>query len=123
MEIEAQEETYLKRLKKLAQSATPGPWNNSGDHIHFIRGKDTEWNEVCSIRTLTIEDGNFIAAMNPSTALRMIELLERAAGYIQNAELKECVNCPENSPTPIEECMQCQTVRAAYKWLKDLEEL
>lgn len=109
----------LSELKKLAQSATPGPWivgyndgsgrgysvDGSFDSIYVTQNGE---NAVATMFNGSHADAQLIAAMNPSTALRMIELLEEASGFIRAL----------NIVPPTKECE-----RMTAKWLKDLEEL
>lgn len=98
----------LLELKKLAQSANidePAPWQSK---------KAGQYSAVTNADGLGVaidlmpSAAEFIAAMNPATALRMIELLEEASGFIRAL----------NIVPPTKECEQMTA-----KWLKDLEEL
>lgn len=107
----------LSELKKLAQSATKGPWIfepfKGGDgrdgYALISKNKEEGWGYgIAWIESMQLpreRDGKFIAAMNPSTALRMIELLERARTF---ARVTKTVS-KESSDVDL--------------WLKDLEEL
>lgn len=116
----------LSELKKLAQRATPGSWSEDVDGDDNDVVFSTEYGfgfdsddftpaivADCS-RSYDMPDemkhsnACFIAALNPSTALRMIELLEEASGFIRAL----------NIVPPTKECEQMTA-----KWLKDLEEL
>lgn len=112
----------LSELKKLAQSATPGIWSEDVDGDDNDVVFSTEYGfgfdsddftpaivADCS-RSYDMPDemkhsnACFIAALNPATALRMIELLEMA---------EEIVRYAGNNGLE----------HHAKKWLKDLEEL
>lgn len=98
----------LSELKKLAQSATPGSWQDGGDHIFASQEFKNEGPVIADFYKCRDSQSNidYITALNPSTALRMIELLERAKVYIEHSTSRR------------------QDVRdKRAQWLKDLEEL
>ena len=95
----------LKELRKIAESATPGPWTleyensddweagiNDGDYPHTIHGPRNcsfdNWtdkskiqdylNRVTEISEMVDEDAEFIATFDPPTVLALITRLEQA---------------------------------------------
>lgn len=100
----------LSELKKLAQSATPGKViSHDQEYDSWIAIVDEKTKAVSPLGSFDKpEDAKYYAAMNPATALRMIELLEEASGFIRAL----------NIVPPTKECEQMTA-----KWLKDLEEL
>lgn len=78
----------LSELEQLAKAATPGPWaigDDSNDAVWCVMsGRDCV--ATCSTETgLHIADATFIAAANPETILRLIELLRDMAGALIDA--------------------------------------
>lgn len=73
--------------------------SNQADKVRFIKYKKEGQKVIGS---------TLIASMNPATALRMIELLEKAKPMIQNLEECGCNRIVDSEMA---------------KWLKDLEEL
>lgn len=71
----------LSELERLAREATPGPWDHFkgffvSDMLHDIQIAD------CEVTT----DAAFIAAANPQTILRMIEVIKAADLLVKNRE-------------------------------------
>lgn len=112
----------LAQLRKLAESATSGPWAVEDEFEVKTQVEQSDVKRpsfpivaVCSKRyrddTYELSDdrassnAEFIAALNPSTALRMIELLERAESIVIWAYSEGGIDS---------DCKQ---------WLKDLEDL
>lgn len=80
----------IEELKRLAEAATPGPWNTSPGGCGII-GPDKQWlggmnDWVCEYsKEMTQSENNaaFIAAANPAAVLELIAEIERG---IQLAE-------------------------------------
>lgn len=108
----------LSELRKLAQSATPGSWQDGGAHIFTSQEFKNEGPLIADFYKCTDSQANidYITALNPSTALRMIELLERAK---KEFELM-CAYFEHDLQVVLH---KNDIVPDAKKWLKDLEEL
>lgn len=76
----------LSELKKLAEAATPGPWNNRElkNMEDCILGPDGEtwvvFNDECA--AMKQEDSDFVTAANPQTILQLLAVMEQMADVI-----------------------------------------
>lgn len=91
----------IEELKRLAEAATPGPWNTSPGGCGII-GPDKQWlggmnDWVCEYsEEMTQSENNaaFIAAANPSAVLELIDYVEYLRG--KNREhFDACTGCDE----------------------------
>lgn len=111
----------LSELRKLAQSATSGNWNYEYERysarcVIGVKPVDDRWIAHCQPELNGDNNAKFIAAMNPATALRMIELLERAK---KELELM-CAYFEHDRQVVLH---KNDIVPDSKKWLKDLEDL
>jgi len=105
----------LSELKKLAQSATKGFWFFNREHgLHVLLIPTAEPHHIAN--EVKIADGKYIQAMQPTAALRMIELLEEAKDVLE--ELNDILSDPEARKEA-----DSFTAQPAKRWLKDLEAL
>lgn len=78
---------YLTELERLAKAAPPGPWTTFADEDTF---GIYHLAEHIDLRDGEPEDNaSFISALNPDTALKLIELVEvmrEALNYIAEGE-------------------------------------
>lgn len=71
----------LDKLRRMAEAATPGPWDitGNGDWKREVRGPD--WNVAWCGHMSTLRahaDATYIAAVNPATVIALLDRLERA---------------------------------------------
>lgn len=84
-------------LKRLAEAATPGPWQNGIDDLEGVvsLGSENDGNVIClppsRLMVLSLEEwpdnAAYIAAANPEAILSLISTIERLAE--ENAGLRE----------------------------------
>jgi hypothetical protein len=84
----------LSTLKTLCENASPGPWRH-----YDIYGDDAEYGEVfgASIAGEKLildsrDNAAFIAALNPQTALKLIEIAEKAKRVCHHFGMNEEAN-------------------------------
>lgn len=113
----------LSELKKLAQSFKPEPLAEDEEYdcsqcakctatIHVEPGN--EWENGYDLCWGCLDEWH--SAITPTTALRMIELLEEAKDVLE--ELNDILSDPEARKEA-----DSFTAQPAKRWLKDLEEL
>lgn len=66
----------LKKLRQLAESASPGPWHNGADPSHFDAPEVTD-KRTFAYWVTTDKDAAFIAGFNPATAIELLDEIER----------------------------------------------
>ncbi len=72
--------TDIQELKRLAEAATPGPWENGCYEVYEVNGSA---DRIC--KGASAEDSAFIAAANPTAILSLltrIEALEQDAKHL-----------------------------------------
>lgn len=77
----------IKKLRKIAMAATPGPWmqeryekdgsNDLMPHIHGVEEEIAATTYRRRSHTQHIVDATFIATFNPETVLRLLDTIER----------------------------------------------
>lgn len=85
----------LSEMEKLAKEVTAGPWHThthgqGADVRSAARHGGSQWIAECA----TTEGAEFIAAMNPQTALALIEVARRAKALF--------ANMPAENDSPLE---------------------
>lgn len=83
----------LSELRKIAEAATPGPWNHeherySAKNVIGIRPRDDRWIGHCQPEFNGHANAEYICTFNPQTVLAMIEEIElvRAFDNMNNIE-------------------------------------
>ena len=91
--------TDTKELRKLAEAATPGPWNYYDDSLSTGRIEIVALGKTVTriYRSVPEEDGanaEFIAAANPQTIIALLDTIEAQAAEIerQNATIDSYIN-------------------------------
>lgn len=77
--------------------------------------KDFEQARISRMVDIVREREDLHARLTEATAL-----LEKGRSALLMANVKDCDPCPNQSPTPIEECMDCRWREFTEKWLSDL---
>ena len=68
-----------KRLRELAQAATPGPWRVSAGNVHpRVKSGDGSFVMEHRFGCRRYADAQYIAAANPAAVLALLDRLERA---------------------------------------------
>ena len=114
-----------EKLRKLAEAATPGPWEADGGEIsqHWsslepwleIVGKREACGPYCYGGTAGVErteDAEFIAAANPASVLGLLDQLDAAEAklaavralhfgeYVEDDDRNRCFECGDEWPCP-----------------------
>lgn len=67
----------MNELKKLAEAATPGPWQTWRDEA---TGAHVIWNkaggQIGRLSPLWVDTAQYIAAASPATVLKLLELIQ-----------------------------------------------
>jgi hypothetical protein len=67
----------IKKLRAIAQTATPGPWRLTASRTGIVAAVDDSW--ICTVSRITpVTDVEFIAAANPQAVLALIDDIEHA---------------------------------------------
>lgn len=85
----------LDKLKKVAEAATPGPWENfrvfQGEEVRA--GLDREYPQFVA-RAAEYVDGRFIATFNPALVVKLLAVVEAAEGLSHYGNCEgDCGNC------------------------------
>lgn len=82
--------TDLKKLRKLAEKANPGPWIEKRDpfDVERIHVVDPDDEIICSVRGTT-RNSYFIATAHPQAIIEILDRLER----LENCIKKEIHRC------------------------------
>ena len=83
-----------KRLRELAEKATPGPWDafmssrftSGGIGVENSDEEAIFWGEPGGLACARREDAFFIAAANPAVILELLDALEKAQARAEKAE-------------------------------------
>jgi hypothetical protein len=86
--------TTLTELKKLAEEATPGPWDSPQHSGYAVRNSAGYGIILADCR----RTAKFIAAANPQTILKLIELVELQHGALRIEANIYIDNDPEDGP-------------------------
>ena len=76
----------LTELEALAKLATPGPWDTNPDGVLGYELEVTANNHYVGICEAAPYDALYIAAANPDTILKMIELIREMFDALDNYE-------------------------------------
>ena len=66
----------LKKLREVAEAATPGPWVNGVDTVYYEGCVTLATSRVGTDPKFFRKDAAYIAALNPQTALALLDRLE-----------------------------------------------
>ena len=90
--------TDTKELRKLAEAATPGPWNYYDDSLSTGRIEIVALGKTVTriYRSVPEEDGanaEFIAAANPQTIIALLDTIEAQAAEIEELKASTITHC------------------------------
>ena len=90
--------TDTKELRKLAEAATPGPWNYYDDSLSTGRIEIVALGKTVTriYRSVPEEDGanaEFIAAANPQTIIALLDTTEAQAAEIEELKASTITHC------------------------------
>lgn len=112
----------IAREKHIAEVACRSYHEESHEYFAFCQGAN--WADANPVMPDEENDtGNeyaYVVHMKAKCAWQA-EMLERAKVSLEWAPIRDCSPCPNNSPTPIEECQDCAWMKACNEWLADLE--
>ena len=88
----------LKKLRELAEKALPGPWAvgewGDGSNTSGCSNVLAPDSEIVIVKDIPYCDSSFIAALNPSTVLSLLDTIERyegvLRGVVDNFDEPEC---------------------------------
>lgn len=74
-------------LRSLAINASPGPWRNGADFLHYMSPEVTD-DKTFSYYVTTDNDAAFIAAANPLTVIEMVDELATLRARLASSDLE-----------------------------------
>ena len=90
----------LTKLRRIAEAATPGPWNLHTlrtDETHDIRGSIDDEANIVIYAECEDADAAHVATFDPPTVLALIARLEAAEAKVERVrEVKPCEHPPED---------------------------
>jgi hypothetical protein len=101
----------LTELKKLAEAATPGPWDTNPADAFSNELEVTANNHYISICDAAPYDALFIAAANPETIKQLVELVR-----LQHKALEFAADFITPSDCRTGDCEVCKALKAFNKW-------
>ena len=91
----------LTKLRKIAEAATPGPWNLHTlrtDETHDIRGSIDDEADIVIYAECEDADAAHVATFDPPTVLALIDRLEAAEAKVERVRTALANHPPRESP-------------------------
>lgn len=107
----------IKALRKLAEAATPGPWNIKEHGIYSEHPEFKEYGgNVCHLDFPDYKNAPYLLAVNPTRMLTLLDALESAVEALKDAQETICGEfCGGKGHHPV-----CKTPSAALSRLAEL---